>query len=80
MEDGAGRLGPPERFGRVHVVRLNEAADFFSQVARADEDASPEGAPFQLSEPGLDGIELGVCAAGVRGTPAVRVVTRGVMA
>ena len=60
-QDGAGRLGPSERFGRVHVVGLYERADFLPQFAHAGEDASPEGAPLQLAEPGLDGIEPG-CA------------------
>ena len=57
IEDGAGRLGPSERFGRVHVVGLNESADLISQLAHAGEDAPPEGAPLQLSEPSLDGIK-----------------------
>ena len=48
-----------KRFGSVHVVGLNEAADFISQFAHAGEDASSEGAPLQLAEPGLDGIEPG---------------------
>ena len=38
---------------------LNEAADFISQFAHAGEDASSEGAPLQLAEPDLDGIEPG---------------------
>ena len=40
-----------------HIVGLNEAADFISQFAHAGEDPPPEGAPLQLAEPGLDGIE-----------------------
>ena len=57
IEDSARRVGPSERFGRVYVVRLNEAADFILQFAHADEDFPPERAPLQLSEPGLDGSE-----------------------
>ena len=52
IENGTGRLGPSERFGRVHVVSLNEAADFISQLAHAGEDPPPEDAPLQRSEPG----------------------------
>ena len=59
IEDSAGRLGPAEAFGSVHVVGLNESADLFSQFGGAGEDAAPLGAPLQLAEPGLDRIEPG---------------------
>ena len=57
VEDGVGRLDSSERFGGVADVGVYEAADFFSQFAHAGEDAPPEGALVQLSEPGRDGIE-----------------------
>ena len=59
IEDSAGRLGPPEGFGSVHVVGLNESSDLFSQFGHAGEDGAPKGAPLQLAEPGLDRIEPG---------------------
>ena len=49
IEDSAGRLGPSERFGGVHVVGLNEAVDFISQFAHAGEDPAPESAPDRVS-------------------------------
>ena len=56
IDDSTGRLGPSEGFVSVRVVGLNESADLISQFAHADEDAAPEGAPLQLTEPGLDGL------------------------
>ena len=57
IEDSARRLGPAEGFGSVHVVGFNETADLISQFAHAGESAAPQGAPLQLAEPGLDGVE-----------------------
>ena len=52
-----GRLGPSEWFGGAGVVRLDEAADGFSQFGHTGEDAASQSAPLQLAEPRLDCIE-----------------------
>ena len=41
----------------MSVVRLDEAANGFSQLGQTGEDATPQGAPLQLPEPGFDRIE-----------------------
>ena len=43
----------------MHVVGLDATADLSSQFGHAGESAPSQGAPLQLAEPGLDGVEPG---------------------